>query len=432
MSLRQRLLLAVAAALIGSLAVGTWITAWEARYMVRAELSASLKTARRNVAAALQDMAEPPPHDALLRLVAGFDGSQHVVAELVVDGKEVARSNPALAGVKLPEWFAAVASPALAPVDLPVATGVLRLTAVPASEIAERWAEARRLIALLALSSALAAIFCFVTAAWGLRPLQPLADAFSKLEKGRRSGPVGENGPPEIGQLAASFNRMQEALAQAAWENRRLSAQLDRLAEEERAELARDLHDEIGPLLFALTAWAAAARMQEVAGDGRAALVSLQSLEDAAAALQNSVRDLLRRLRDSDPANIDLVQSLQDLLAFWRGIRPQTNFAMNVAADADRLREPARAALFRVAQEGISNAIRHGNPNHVLVAMTLDGQKAALMVQDDGTAEKATGSGLGLVGLEERLQALGGGLDVCRQPGWRITGWVPAEEPSPS
>jgi two-component system sensor histidine kinase UhpB len=435
MSLRQRLLLAVAAALFASLALGTWLTVWQAHQMVRAELTASLKTGRRSVIAALQDMPPPPNHAALARLVAGFDGSRHVTAELVDPGIEggqgAVQSHPALPTTATPAWFAALATPNLQPAEIAFPGGLIRLATNPASEVGERWSEARRLILLLALSSALAALLCFATAAWSLRPLRPLTDALLRLEHGQEADPVTAGGPPEIVHLATAFNRMQEALVRAARENARLSAQLDLIAEEERTELARDLHDEIGPLLFALTAWAAAARIHETDGNGAAALTSLASLEQTAALLQITIRDLLRRLRDSAPESSDLAGAVSDLLEFWRGIRPQTMFKVEIPEEADTLKEPVRAALFRVAQEGVSNAIRHANPTEIHVTVAVQAFRAALTVQDNGSSAAPQGQsqsqshGLGLLGLEERLQALGGALEIQRGAGWRITGWAP-------
>jgi two-component system sensor histidine kinase UhpB len=425
MSLRQRLLVAVAASLFASLALGTWITAWQMARMVRAELSVSLESGRRGVAAALQDMARPPAHDALLRLVAGFDGNQHVMAVLQLAGQPAVGSVPGLSAAAPPAWFSAIAAPHLSPVELAVPGGVIRLVALQESETGERWIDAERLIGLLALSAALAALFCFCIAAWSLRPLRPLADALSALERGQRPDPLAAGGPPEIVHLATAFNRMQDALGRAALENGRLLAQLDTLAEEERAELARDLHDDIGPLIFALTAWAAAARLQDVAGNGEAVRASLQSLESAAETLQSTLRDILRRLRDSAPTTTDLPAALADLLAFWRGVRPQTRFTATIGADTGALSEAVRAALFRVAQEGVSNAMRHATPSAVDISIAMDAGGVIITVQNDGAAHGPAGRGLGLIGLEERLKALGGTLQVRRGAGWCLMACAP-------
>ena len=455
MSLRQRLLMAVAAALLASLSLGTWVTAWQMAHMVRSELSVSLKSGLRTVTTALQDMAKPPSHDALIRLVAGFDGNQHVMAVLRMAGQPIVSSRPGQSGVTAPDWFAAIAAAHLAPVALPVPGGAIELLAVQQSEVGERWVEAGRLIGLLALSAALAALFCFSTAAWSLRPLGPLAEAFSALEKGQPAPPVLARGPPEIVHLATAFNRMQDALGRAAQENGRLLTQLETIAEEERAELARDLHDDIGPLMFALTAWATAARLQEEAGNHAACRTSLQALESAAGALQSAVRGLLGRLRESAPVTTDLPSAVADLLAFWRGIRPHTRFTASIDSRTGLLSETVRTTLFRVAQEGVSNAIRHADPGAVEVTIVLDdagafndarasgdavaldheialgNARATITVQDDGATNGPVGSGLGLIGLEERLHALGGTLVVERAAGWRLVGRAPAQPGAP-
>jgi two-component system sensor histidine kinase UhpB len=425
MSLRQRLLLAVAAAFAASLALGVWITTLQAAYLVRVELSAALQTGARSANDALQDLAPPASIDALERLATSYDGSRHVVAELILAGRVVARSRPSQPTARPPSWFLALAAPSIGPVEVKVPGGVLRLSPQAASEIGERWSEAWWLIGILGLSSALAAVFCFVTALWSLRPLGPLAQALQQVERGRQGGPLAVRGPPEVALLAAAFNRMQAALSRAAQENRRLSLQLDQLAEEERAELARDLHDEIGPLLFAVTAWATAARLQDGKGDAAGARASLRAVEASAASLQDSVRDLLRRLRDSAPAPLDLAKSLASLLEFWRGLRPETEFAADVGSGVDTMPEPVRAALFRVAQEGISNAIRHGDPRHVRLLVRVQGQNAELVVEDDGAGGDVAHTGLGLIGLDERLRALGGALQIRGGCGWRLTARAP-------
>ena len=429
MSLRQRLLLAIAAALFASFIAGAWVTAWQAGRLVRAELVAALDTGRHSVADTLQDLATPPPPDALLRLVSSFDGSRHVRAELLSGTTAISASQPAPVLLAAPSWFVRLASPKLAPLSVPVAGGfTLRLTPLPLSEVGERWGETRRLVALLGLFSTLSAVLCVATVSISLRPLAILAGAFRSIEHGHDARLIDVEGPPEIASLGASFNRMQKALQMAGAENRRLSAQLARLAEEERAELARDLHDEIGPLLFAITAWAAAARMQQDARNPEAANASIEALENAAAELQKAVRDLLRRLRDSAPTTTDLAASLSELVDFWRTIRPQIIFDLATEEAALKAPENTRAALFRVAQEAISNAVRHGDPSNVSVRVGCERNGIALRVEDDGVigADTDSANGFGLAGMEERLHAVGGTLEICRDPGWKLVAWAPA------
>jgi two-component system sensor histidine kinase UhpB len=430
MALRTRVLLAIAGALLASFLAGAGLSAWQAARLVRVELDAALATGGQAIADALQDMGPAPARPGLLRLVASFDGSRHVLAELVDGQHVVARSVPAAAAAS-PSWFMRLASPDVAARRFSLTQGAsLRLSALPANEVGERWAEARRLILLLALFSALSAAACLATVAIGLRPLSVLAGAFAALAQGAEPGAVPERGPSDIIALSAAFNRMQQSLRVAGAENRRLSEQIASLAEEERAELARDLHDEFGPLLFAITAWAAAARMLAQAGDTTAAAASLESLAAAAAQLQQALRDLLRRLRDSASVATDLAASVAEFLAFWRDISPQTAFSCRIPPAAEAAPEPVKAALFRVAQESISNAVRHGAPSSVHVAVECRDQGLTLRVEDDGAGgmpRDATHDGFGLAGMEERLKALGGTLEISSGQGWRVTAWLPAE-----
>jgi len=426
MSLRKRLLLAIAAALLASFLAGLWVTTWQAGQLVRAEMRAALNFGRNSVRVV---QAGNPDAAALVRFVAGFDANPHLRVALVQAGREIAASHPAPPPLTAPAWFTRLTARAIAPVEIPAGGATLVLTALPESETGERWVEARGLIALLALFSALTAGLCFAVTAWSLSPLDALGAALGRLGRGEAALPIAAIGPPEIAGLAHEFNGMQQALRLADQENRRLAAQLARLAEEERAELARDLHDEMGPLLFAITAWAAAARLQAKAGDAAAADASVAALEQAAGELQSALRDLLRRLRDSAPEPIDLRQSLHELVSFWRGVRPHTAFSLEINGETDTAGEAARAALFRVAQEGISNAIRHGNAARVGITVAQDHAGLTLRVQDDGSGGDG-GHGFGLVGMQERLQAIGGALEITTQNGWRLTAWAPMETPA--
>jgi two-component system sensor histidine kinase UhpB len=92
-----------------------------------------------------------------------------------------------------------------------------------------------------------------------LRPLDRLTRALEEVGDGRFRTRFGGRLPPELARLRDSFNRMAARLADADADNRRLNAQLLTSREEERSELARDLHDEVGPYLFAIGADAALA-----------------------------------------------------------------------------------------------------------------------------------------------------------------------------
>jgi two-component system sensor histidine kinase UhpB len=431
MSLRVRLLAAIFLALLISFSLGAGLAAWRAARTTRDELAASLSNARQSTLAALADLpggraAEPE----LRRIVGAFDGSRHMRAALI-DGTGAVTDTSHPADAKPPPgWFLHLVSPSLKTVVAPVSgvpgVAALRLQADPVSEAGERWAELRERLASFALFFVLAAVLCSFTVARSLRPLTSLAQGLNRLGRGETEAVVAEQGPPEIATLARAFNAMTAALHAAEAQNRRLSQQVLRIAEEERADIARDLHDEIGPLLFAITTFTAAIGRQVETGELAQVPAQLRSIQDATARLQQEVRDMLSRLHDGSQAPADLRLSLTELLAFWRSVRPETGFHLDAAGGTDEISDAVRECLYRAAQEGVSNAVRHGHPRNVTVHLATHSGNAVLTVRDDGGGGPEN-AGRGLPGMRSRAASLGGSVDVSRSAGWTVTVRVPLD-----
>jgi two-component system sensor histidine kinase UhpB len=424
MSLRARLLAAIGLALLLSLVAGGILALRDAARTVSLEVGSALVTASQGVAAQATRVAHD--WDALRQLVASFDGSRHVVVTLTdAAGHDLAASNPALPQHPAPRWFARLVTPALPAMSLPATPYGLYITPFPASEIGERWTEAQYRVLLLGMLSLLTGALCFATAAHGMRPLQILQDGFLRMANGERRFRIPPSGPPEIAALTNGFNRMAAALAETEALNGRLNTQLLRLAEEERLEIARDLHDEIGPSLFAITTFAATAGRLIDNGAPAAVPAQLQAIHSAVAALQSGVRDMLGRLRETKSADVDLLGALDKLVRFWRSIRPETEFSLSVSGDVAMIAENASNVLYRVAQEAVSNAVRHGLPAHVDVKLGVAEGGIVLSVHDDGSGDETPG-GFGLLGMQERVMEAGGTLTFLKDAGWVVTALVPA------
>jgi two-component system sensor histidine kinase UhpB len=435
MSLRTRLLTAIFLALLISFSAGASVAVWQARHSVTAEQNAALDNAMQSLAAAVGNLQEGAGQAAELgRIVHAFDGSRHVQAEWVrADGAVAVTSRPAPAP-PTPDWLMALIAPKLKPMVLSVAGGAarLRLQSAPLNEAAERWAELRGRIAGFAFFFAAASILCSVIAARALRPLTVLAQGMALVGRGETALAVAAAGPPEIAGLARAFNAMAVSLRDAETRARRLERQIATIAEEERAEIARDLHDEVGPLLFAITTYAASIGRQMQIGETAPVPGQLDAIRQAVAQLQLQVRDMLGRLTPSGAEPADLAAALAGLVGFWRGIRPQTRFTLTVDAALGGLPEAGRDCLFRAAQEGISNAVRHGDAQHIEVTTTrLDGA-IVLRVSDDGTGGAELAGGLGLAGMRARAASLGGMVEIRRPSGWEVSVHLPDRTHAPS
>jgi signal transduction histidine kinase len=242
----------------------------------------------------------------------------------------------------------------------------------------------------------------------------------------------------EVGDLADALRDMvrdlrdttvsRDALDAAHRALRDLNARLIDAQEQERARIARELHDDVVQRLAALALEQARVRQpadDEIRGTG------LHALPDRLAALAEDVNGIARRLHPStlDELGLDVAIDGECRGFFERG-GPSVD--VQAAGDWSNLARPARLALFRVVQESLRNVARHARAAHVRVQLRRAGDRVVLEVHDDGCGfdREAAGfrPGLGLSSMAERIHLLGGVFAVVSSPGQGTT--IRAEVPA--
>lgn len=436
-TLHGRVMLAASAALACSLAVGAGALLWDARRSVDAELASAMASAAQAVRTGLQDAGGPEPSATVLtRLVRVFDGNRHVRAVLLDErGSAVLASHLAVPKTPPPAWFVRLVDPdaGVQQLAVPPGTGLsaIRLEPDPVNEIDEVWTGLRDALLIVSLLSVLALILIRRAVTQALRPLEAVSDALARVGAGDFEARVAATGTVELERLAQGFNAMAGQLDSIDRENRRLHEQLLTVQEEERAEIARDLHDEIGPYLFAVNIDAAAVRDMAQGGQAPAIPPRVDLIQSAVAHMQTQVTDMLRRLRPIRAVEFGLVAAVEDLVAFWRARHPDIIFDLSLRADDAVLGLGLREALYRVTQEALSNAVRHGAPSRIsLGAEITDGAQEVIMtIVDNGAAAGRPGGRprFGLMGMRERIGALGGELTIGQAAGkgWSVTARLP-------
>ena len=435
MSLRARMTAWIGLVLIACLGAGVLLAGLHARRSVKTELAAALEGGAREVRTELS--ATPAPDVATLtRLVASFDGVRHVQATLRGPGGMIAQSTPMQLVHPAPTWFEALLAPRLQPSVFAVDGDTLALAATDSNEVDEAWTAFRddALIVLVFFVSAAAVVYLALGRA--LAPLTVLASRLRSIAEGDTPVRAPEAGPPELAGLARSFNAMARALDESGAENARLQAQMLTLQEEERADLARDLHDEFGPHLFAMKIDTTVIR--DEAGHSAVVRARTRSLEDSISHIQTHVRDMLERLRPIPAGEVDLADAVAELIAFWQGRRPEVEFTATVDVGAAAPTPLQRVAIHRLLQEGLNNALRHARPSRVeiLVGPDQDRRLRAEICNDgaDGAASPRV-SGAGLTGMAERVSACGGVLTVGPAADgrrWRIAASWPQAADAPA
>src|SRR5690349_1526003 len=187
---------------------------------------------------------------------------------------------------------------------------------------------------------------------------------------------------------------------------------------EERNRIARELHDAVTQKLFSLRLTADAASTL-VATDPAGAADQLDVVRRLAAEATAELRSIVIGLRPADLAGDGLGVALRKQVELLDHVH---SASVRFAGEAFPHLSPAReAAAYRIAQEALHNALRHGDPSTVVVNVSAHNGTVRIEITDDGLGFDAKTDGLGLASMRDRARAVGGRLDVRSRPGGGTT-----------
>ncbi len=430
LSLRGRINLLLALVLALGLAVNIGRQVAEAGPRVQAEDQSVIRLAREFIEMIVADLDEAPdPQARLNRIAHDLNRLRHVSIDLrEADGSSLTppRTDEADDARAPPAWFVSLVHPEQTSVSVPVTikgrAASLVVTSHPNDEIAEIW---DGILTQLEIGSAIAVALFLVTmtvVGRALRPLESLSDAMTSLESGRYDARVVPGGAPELAAICTKLNHVAATLGEAVEDKRRLAERAVSLQDMERKEIARELHDEFGPYLFSLRAHATAlAKLSEgrepsadaVRKHGSAILEQIN-------ALQQFNRRVLERLRPVGLAELGLRRALEALSRLWRESHPDVAIETTISPALKESGETAELTIYRIVQEALTNVFRHAGATSVDVTIEpaenlRDGRGCArVRVRDNGRGmDPHSRLGFGLVGMRERILALGGTLEVA-------------------
>jgi two-component system sensor histidine kinase UhpB len=144
-----------------------------------------------------------------------------------------------------------------------------------------------------------------------------------------------------------------------------------------------------------------------------------QSIADAARHLQRQVRGMLGRLRPVGLAEFGLAEAIGGLVEFWRRRYPTIEYRASVAPACENLGERTDTTIYRIVQECLSNALRHGQPRLIAIAVDreVDGEMIVEVADDGSGTSDEPAMGYGLTGMEERVRMMGGRLAFANRTG---------------
>jgi two-component system, NarL family, sensor histidine kinase UhpB len=221
-------------------------------------------------------------------------------------------------------------------------------------------------------------------------------------------------------------------LAEALAENQRLAQAYVDVQEHEHKALARDLHDELGQYLNAIKLDAVC--IGESALDHPAAAGAARAMIANIDRVYGVVTGLIRRLRPVGFDDLGVAAALEHCINEWRSRLPAATIETAISGDLTSLDETRGLVLYRLVQEALTNVARHSQASRVEIRIeqiedARGEQRVDMLIADNGRGAdvKAPRTGLGLVGMRERVSALGGSIRLSSEPGagFRIMASIP-------
>ena len=246
------------------------------------------------------------------------------------------------------------------------------------------------------------------------RPLREVAAGAGRLAAGEPHVRVAEGRSDEIGRLATSFNDMAARVAERDASLRQLSKRLLSVQEQERVRIAREVHDELGQALTAMKI-----DLQQLASRDEALHAPLGAIARTIDETVDLVRRIASDLRPTILDDLGVTAALEQQLRRLRestGIR--TTLTVSEEPELDML---TGVTLYRIAQEALANVVRHAQASAVEISLSVRDGTAVLEISDNGrgaTAEQiADPRSLGLIGMRERADLLGGSVTIAGRAG---------------
>ena len=336
------------------------------------------------------------------------------------------------AGRNAPDWYTEVVAPRMAPTTIVLDGARLQVTMNPSRAVLDSWDDLKTILISQGLLLLAADLLVFWLVGRWLVPLERISGGLRQMEAGQHHIRLPSLPGREAGEMGRAFNRMAQAVeenlqvrqagaeAQARLQAQRESSRLlNARIEDERAALARELHDELGQSLTAMRS-IAMSLLHSPELQGTTGAQAARLLFDTAGTTYDAMHRMIPRLRPIQLDGMDLIDAVRDMATDLQLRHPPLHIALQVMAPLPRLPDVLEISIFRIIQEALTNVIRHAGATRATIAFSLSDGQLQIVVADDGKGSdmRVHKSGhYGVRGMQERAESLGGSVQFGASPG---------------
>ncbi|NQY26551.1 MAG: sensor histidine kinase [Piscirickettsiaceae bacterium] len=289
--------------------------------------------------------------------------------------------------------------------------GELVITPDISYEIIEEWEDTKGILILLGIFFLVVNILVYFSVSIALRPIDNILGALTDLESGNLAARLPKFTLPELSKISDKFNVMANTLQSSIESNHKLSQQLIKLQEDERKNLAQELHDEIGQHLTAIHLDASAIKS---AKNIASAQESANAIDQVVRRMMEIVHTMLQRLRPSGFDELGLDSALRELTSTWLERQPQIKLNLHISGDFINIDEAILISVYRLVQECLTNIARYADAKQITISVIKENNVIAMIINDDGNGFDSSikPKGFGLAGMKERVEGLAGSFEL--------------------
>ena len=406
MSLRFQIHLRILITLLIVLTLGGAMLIMQARQSVEKEVQSSVQLAMQLIQLNLDKKSE----NAWLREITSLKEIEDLTIQIdYSSGIKLTTPPRQAAPTQTPLWFHWLIKKSSSPFyfslkTVDAQTILIKIEANASDEIAEAWQETNVFFGVILLLSA--GLFLAVNLIFRhvLQTVETILKNLTELETENYQNPLPTFSITEFERIAQAMNHLTQTLHYAQQENNRLTLHSLEIVEKQRQTLAQELHDELGQSITAIKVMAVTGKKNTVNPE------IYQSIINVCDHLVTVVRSMMKNLHPLILTELGLSASLHDLISHWQMRTTELKISLSCDATVDTFEAKKAIQVFRMVQEGITNAVRHARAKNLVISLSLNTEKLTLTLEDDGVGcdFQRVNLGFGLLGMQARVKSLKG------------------------
>jgi len=425
MSLKLRLIFIVNFLLFVAIFIGFFSVVFTSKNAVRSEIESSVRLAQYSIQSGIQKNPELYLFQDNLLGLKDLKSIRHLTIQLLDKNKNIIDENISSKEFnRSPAWFQNILdlySKDLKPQEIPLRqygeqVGSVLIIPNPTYEYDEIWQQFKNGLLIAAIFFVFVNIAIYFLFEKIIVPIENLITGFHNLEQGRYKKNNESFGISELDILRVKLNQLIGKLKKNDDKIHQLNQKLISIQEQEKKEISRDLHDEIGQSLAAIQVQAAAIKtMQKSKNSLNQADSIIQTTKD----LMGQTRNLIKRLSLTIIDDLGLEDSLIDLYSSWIKKSGYKNTHCRISLpNHKQFSNLLKETIFRLTQEALTNINKHARPKKIDISIQENNKSIYMEFINDGIVRKTKKTnGIGLLGMAERVANLTGTMQPRKYKG---------------